>query len=143
MRKLMLALIMAVAAALGVMVPGAALAAPEYESEFAVKGWPENFGRLYCADPREKLRVCYEREGDKWWIQDLSGDSASAVVQWRNIRDGSVYRHGRCINSHGGGEWAYCNKNYYENSTLEGLLGYWDRDQEDKPTYYSGWWKFQ
>jgi hypothetical protein len=136
MRKLMLALTMAIAAAMSVLVPGTALAAPDWEINEAVKGTPPSNELLDCADTIEvKVWVCYESHGDRWWVYDRDGDSASALVEWRNYRNGSLYRQGRCVNGHGAGTWAYCNKNYYEDSTVRGKQGWWDRPNGSPQTY--------
>ncbi|MBB4959607.1 hypothetical protein [Micromonospora polyrhachis] len=62
--------------------------------------------------------ACFQANGDKWWVKDTSSDSASAVANWVNYRNGSLYRKGGCRNGLGSGKWGVCNKNYYEDSTL-------------------------
>ena len=140
MRKALLALTMTSAAAFSLMAPGTALAI-DVEYDYGIQGTPP--ATLLCADPMPEVRVCYERGGDKWWVQDRKDDSASAIVEWTNIRNDRVYRVGRCTNSRGAGTWAYCNKDYYEDSELEGRQGYWDRSAGDDYVTYPQRWTFQ
>lgn len=140
MRKALLAFTMTSAAAFSLMVPGTALAV-EYEYDYGVLGTPP--ATLHCADPVSEVRVCYERGGDKWWVQDRKDDSKSAIVEWTNIRNDRVYRVGRCTNSQGANTWASCNKDYYEDSELEGRQGHWDRSAGDDYFVYPKRWTFQ
>jgi hypothetical protein len=140
MRKALLAFTMTSAAAFSLMVPGTALAG-DYEYDNAVLGpLPATW---HCADPMPDVQVCYERGGDKWWVQDRKDDHKSAIVEWRNIHEGRVHRTGRCTNSHGAGTWAYCNKDYHEGSKLEGRQGTWDRSAGDDYFTYLKRWVFQ
>jgi hypothetical protein len=142
MRKLILALPMAVTAVLGVAMPGTALAAG-HEIDYGVKGGTPP-ASAYCAVPTDDVKVCFERSGDKWWVQDRKADGKSAIVEWANYRNNSLYRTGRCVNSHEAGSWAYCNKDYYENSTLQGYQGVWNRNAgHDIELYLSEVWTFQ
>ncbi|USX50487.1 hypothetical protein [Lentzea sp. HUAS12] len=136
MRKFVLASTMALAAVMSVLAPGTAMAAPDWENNEAVQGTPPSSEYLICADTIEaKVWVCYEIHGDRWWVYDNDADSASATVEWKNYRGGSLYRQGRCINGHGAGTWASCNKNYYEDSTVRGKQGWWDRPNGSPRTY--------
>ena len=133
MLKIMYALSTAVTALIGIAAPGAALAA-DYETDYAVAGsLPNEF--LTCDTPQRGVEVCYDVSGDRWWVRDNSSDGKSAVVDWENYRGGSLYRKGRCVNSHGVGTWASCNKNYYEDSVLYGRAGAWDRSAGDNPVF--------
>lgn len=60
----------------------------------------------------------FQSSGDKFWVDDTLSDGHSVAVAWINYRNGAEYRSGICVNSHGAGKWAYCNKNFYEDSTL-------------------------
>lgn len=109
-------LLVAIAAMLGLasalVTPGAAMAAG-YEVDHAVAGSvPDG---LNCVSITG-AKVCYEHDGDKWWVKDTKEDGASAVAEWVNYRNGVLYREGSCRNSLGNGKWGYCNKNYYEDS---------------------------
>ncbi|MFS8098096.1 hypothetical protein LFM09_13220 [Lentzea alba] len=141
MRKAIVALSMASAAAISVMMPGTALAI-EHELNYGTKGGTPP-GAAVCTDAKEDVRVCYERGGDKWWVQDRKADGKSAIVEWANYRNGSLYRYGRCVNSHEAGSWASCNKNYYEDSTLYGYQGVWNRSAGSTTELYTTEWKFQ
>jgi hypothetical protein len=105
--------------------------AADRELDFAVRGTPPSRDEMKCAATSEPgtMEVCYEPAGDRWWVQDLESDGASALVYWFNYRDSgaSPYREGFCVNSLGKGVWGQCNKDYYENSRLEGYLCTWDR----------------
>jgi len=141
MRKRLVALA-AVSAFVSVLAPGTASAAPDWEVDYGVKGTPP--ADVVCANQMDKAWVCYERGGDRWWVRDNAQDGMSALVQWYNFRDGSLYRRGRCINSHEAGTWASCNKNYYEDSRLTGFQGAWDRGEEGSvPVFYETEWQFQ
>jgi hypothetical protein len=108
--------LVALAATLGTVVamalPNPAMAAG-YEWDYAVAGTvPDG---LKCASITG-AKICYELDGDRWWVKDTSADHASAVARWQNYRNGVLYREGGCRNSLGSGEWGVCNKNYYEDS---------------------------
>ncbi|WP_158857912.1 hypothetical protein [Streptomyces sp. NRRL B-1347] len=60
----------------------------------------------------------FQADGDKFWIADTARDGYSVAIRWTNYRNGSPYREGVCVNKHGAGTWAYCGKDFYENSTL-------------------------
>ncbi|HEX6345156.1 hypothetical protein [Umezawaea sp.] len=139
MRKIVLALSMAVAAVLGLLAPGTAMAA-EYETDYAVAGSLPLGELLACDDLRVGVQVCLELSGDRWWVLDNDSDGKSAVVDWENYRGGSLYREGRCVNSHGLGVWASCNKNYYEDSTVRGRAGVWNRSTGASPDYANWLW---
>lgn len=92
-----------------------ASAAATLEIDRAKKGtYP---GGLSCVTVTG-AQACFEAYGDKWWVKDTAADGASAVVTWRNYRNGSLYRSGQCENRMGSGTWGVCNKNYYEGSDL-------------------------
>jgi hypothetical protein len=96
-------------------IPSAAMAAPAYELNTAVAGTPPS--GLSCVSATG-VTICYEKDGDIWWVKDTKADSASAVADWLNYRNGDLYRQGGCRNALGSGKWGYCNKNYYETSRL-------------------------
>jgi hypothetical protein len=156
MRKLMLALSMAVVAVLGVLLPAtasaettsvqmvsAAPAAAAAERDFAVAGTLPPRSQLECHS-YVAVEICYEKGGDHWWVQDQdSTDSASAGVYWQNHRNGSLYREGYCITSLGKGKWGHCNKNYYEGSQLYGFPCVWDRSSTDVITCSRDGYQYQ
>lgn len=99
------------------VTPTAASAAPTPENDYAVAATVDTVLNCYAIDG---AKVCYEKSGDKWWVQDTAKDGMSAVADWRNYltANGDLYRQGKCINSLGYGNWGVCNKNYYETSKL-------------------------
>ncbi|WP_216207432.1 hypothetical protein [Amycolatopsis aidingensis] len=152
-RALLLTLSMAIAALIGAGLPGTAVAAEtatpasgaavaEFERNFAVAGNLPSRSELTCHSV-PAVEICYQAYGDRWWVQDQLGDGASAVVKWENFRNGSLYRHGMCVNSLGKGKWGQCNKNYYENSVLNGFPCTWDRSSNENLLCNSRGWNFQ
>jgi hypothetical protein len=65
-------------------------------------------------------KICYQADGDTWWVEDTASDSASAVVVWRDYLGGALTRQGMCVNSQGEGKWGRCVKDYDEASALYG-----------------------
>ena len=142
MRKLVLAVSMAVLAVLGAMPPATALAV-DFEWDFAVAGTLPPRSQLTCHSI-EHVEICWEKAGDHWWVQDQnSNDHASAGVRWFNERNGSLYRKGYCITSLGKGKWGHCNKDYYENSTLSGYPCVWDRSSGESIDCGPEGWRYQ
>ncbi|MGW0432012.1 hypothetical protein ACWDV4_05640 [Micromonospora sp. NPDC003197] len=86
-----------------------------YEWNTAEAGTPPS--GLPCVSTTGAI-ACFQAYGDKWWVKDTSGDSASAVAHWANYRNGALYRQGGCRNGLGSGKWGVCNKNYYEDSVV-------------------------
>ncbi|MEU4218486.1 hypothetical protein [Actinoplanes sp. NPDC026623] len=96
----------ALAAMIGVVaalaLPNPAMAAG-FEWDYAVAGSvPDG---LPCA-AITGAKICYQHDGDRWWVKDTSEDHASAVASWQNRRNGALYREGGCRNSMGVGTWA-------------------------------------
>lgn len=116
-RSVLVTLAAIVGALFALAMPGAALAAPDYEVDYAVAGDPP-INRGPCLQ-RVGAVICFEASGDKWWVQDTDEDHASAVAEWYNHRNGSLYRQGACRNTLGYGKWGVCNKDYYETSDIE------------------------
>jgi hypothetical protein len=155
MRKLMLALSMAVVAVMGALLPATASAettAVQAVSEFSAAADGVEFAVAGTLPPRSQLEchsvpaveICYEKAGDHWWVQDQDSDHASAGVLWQNFRNGSLYRQGWCITSLGKGKWGQCNKNYYEGSKLNGFPCIWDRNSSNSEIVCSrDGWTFQ
>lgn len=142
MRRSLPALSMAAAAAISVVVPGTA-SAIEFELDYGTKvsGGPPSATR--CTDAIAEVKVCYEPYGDKWWVQDRKSDGKSAIVEWQNRTSVRLHRYGRCVNSHGTGTWAVCNKNYYEDSNITGYQGVWNRSSGADPVLYNPRTTFQ
>ncbi|MEU3648277.1 hypothetical protein AB0E59_33195 [Lentzea sp. NPDC034063] len=138
MRKLVLAVSMAFLAVMGSLMPATASAeatSVRAVSEIGVAADGVEFAVAGTLPPRSELtchsytavEICYEKGGDHWWVQDQDSDGASAGVYWENIRNGSLYRNGTCITSLGKGNWGQCNKDYYEDSVLNGFPCTWNR----------------
>lgn len=72
-------------------------------------------------------KACFEKNGDKWWVEDTKADGHSATASWTNyLDDGNGYRSyrtGSCVNKLGSGEWGVCNKEYYESGSTNTLGG--------------------
>jgi hypothetical protein len=75
-------------------------------------------------------RVCFQKNGDRLWVDDLSADGYSAMMYWENLLqrpDGywQLHRYGRCYNRLGAGNgWALCDKDFWEDSSLNALGGH-------------------
>lgn len=124
------------------VVTYADVAAAEYEVNVAVAGTLPPRSQLVCASV-PAVEICYQPDGDHWWVQDQAADGASAAVHWENFRGGSLYRYGICVNSLGNGNWGQCNKDYYEDSVLNGFPCVWDRGSGADPVCNSSGWRFQ
>lgn len=92
-----------------------------YEWDTAVAGTPPQDFSGGCVT-MTGAKACFEKNGDKWWVLDTVGDGHSATASWENwLYDGVewvVWRSGSCVNKLGKGNWGVCNKEYYENSTI-------------------------
>jgi hypothetical protein len=122
--------------------------AVDRELDFAVRGTLPPRSELTCriSDEPARAEVCYEKNGDRWWVWDGQADGASALVFWFNYPEGGAAREGFCVNSLGHGVWGQCNKNYGENSELEGYPCAWDRSAggiEDEARCSDDHWVFQ
>lgn len=106
----------------GALTPAAASASPApavgllaYETNYAVAGTPNFDG---CADNTYTV-ACFEKYGDRWWV---GLHVSSGRAEWRNeLWNGSkwvLYREGSCISNLGAQTWGACNKDYYENSSV-------------------------
>ncbi|WP_007023859.1 hypothetical protein [Saccharomonospora iraqiensis] len=116
--------------------------AADYELDYAVAGTPPSRSELRCGSVTA-VEICYQAYGDRWWIRDLRADGASAAVDWDNFRNGDLYREGMCVTSLGAGEWGQCNKNYYEDSVVNGYPCVWDRSESDYANCSTSGWRFQ
>lgn len=157
-RAVLLTLSMIAAALVAFVLPGSAAAAEDtasvrsvttsdvsaaaYEVNYAVAGSLPPRSELECHSV-PAVEICYQAYGDRWWVQDQASDGASAAVHWENFRGGSLYRTGMCVNSLGKGEWGQCNKNYYEDSVLNGFPCVWDRSESPDAVCNSSGWRFQ
>lgn len=69
--------------------------------------------------------ACFQKYGDVLWVEDTASNGASASVYWENyLWNGSswvFWRQGKCVNSLGNLHWGKCDKDFYEDSTLNPL----------------------
>jgi hypothetical protein len=117
MRRFRLTFVLAVVAAVTVVLSMAAApayaAVPDEEidnGDLSTSGPPSG---LPCAQTTGS-RVCFQADGDYWWVRDTVADGSYADVYWEAGQDSTNYRRGECRNRHGYGTWAVCNKNYVE-----------------------------
>lgn len=107
-----------------------ALAAPaqaaSYEWNTASAGSPPS--GMTCVS-MTGAKACFEKYGDKWWVEDTSADGHSATASWQNWLNTSdryyEYRTGSCVNKLGAGHWGVCNKDYYEDTSSRRSLMKW------------------
>jgi hypothetical protein len=96
-----------------------AASASAYEWDTAVAaGSPPSFSSSDCVS-MTGVKACFEKHGDKWWVEDTKSDGHSATASWYNLLgvDIVTYRSGSCVNKLGTGKWGVCNKDYYEMTT--------------------------
>ncbi|MGW1958359.1 hypothetical protein ACWCPI_37370 [Streptomyces sp. NPDC001920] len=105
----------------------AATTAAASEIDYAVAGSPPS-DRI-CTSAQGSTG-CFRKYGDQWWVLDTDSPYA-AIVNWENqLWDGASwrsYRNGNCENLLGEGNWGVCNKDYYENSSLNAYGSYGSR----------------
>ncbi|WP_157596620.1 hypothetical protein [Saccharomonospora saliphila] len=115
------------AAALSMVLTPAASADPVYgyEIDYGTTGGSRgDCVRIFT----DRMSMCFQDYGDVFWVKDDWADGRSAVVRWKNYRDGILYREGECRNSSGAGTWVKCNKNFYEGSDIWYQGGFRDLD---------------
>jgi hypothetical protein len=81
-----------------------------------------------CISEISGARACFQPDGDVIYAKDTSFDAYSVYTYWENqLKDSSgtwkTYRSGKCWNKRGSGEWASCNKDFYENSSTNAYGG--------------------
>jgi hypothetical protein len=87
-----------------------------------------------CIINIQGAKACFQPYGDVIWIKDTSFDGYSVYAKWTNqLRDsgGSWHnnRSGKCSNPGSSGDWASCNKDFYEASTTNSYGGKGSRIQ--------------
>jgi hypothetical protein len=96
-----------------------------YEWDTAVAGTPPEEGFHGDCVTMPGAKACFERHGDRWWVLDTVGDGHSATASWKNwLLDGSssvLWRNGSCVNKLGKDHWGVCNKEYWEDRSLNVL----------------------
>lgn len=100
--------------------------AATWETDTAVAGTPPS--GLPCKSTTG-VTVCFEANGDILWVKDTVSDGYAAIASWENyLRDTSgnwqFYRHGECDNKLSAGHWGYCNKDFYEDTSLNEYGGH-------------------
>jgi hypothetical protein len=63
-----------------------------------------------CTDMGPVL-ACFQPYGDYFYVHDDKADGDSAAVDWF---DADSNRWGSCVNKHGAGTWAACDKDFTE-----------------------------
>jgi hypothetical protein len=100
------------------------------EENTAVAGTPSGFDYNTDCYYGPRATVCFEKTGDKIWVEDVDPDGWAAVGYWQNfLRDSSgnwnnPWREGRCTNNLTYGHWGYCNKDFYEDTTYNPYDGW-------------------
>ncbi|MFI5924760.1 hypothetical protein ACIA3K_02140 [Micromonospora sp. NPDC051543] len=99
---------------------------PADEWNYATPGSPPS--DLICATHKQgnvNAKGCLRLYGDQWWSVNVRGEDMYLV--WKNtLWNGAswvLYREGTCFNDLGAGSWGVCNKDYYENSSVN-AFGY-------------------
>ncbi|MFC8534178.1 hypothetical protein ACFUJY_09495 [Streptomyces sp. NPDC057249] len=116
---------LAAGGALFVAMANPAAAAEEVDKGVAT-GEPS--GAMTCIVEVAGATGCFKPYGDVIYTRDNSFDAYSVYAKWQNqIRDSSgtwhAYRNGKCTNDRGQGDWAKCDKNFYEASTTNAYGG--------------------
>lgn len=106
-RRVLPLCLLSVAAAAGAMIatPGAASAAVDH----GCNGPYDN--RTY----NDQLEVCFQPNGDTFWVHDKASDGRSAYAEWTNPRTGES---GTCRNSMGAGTWGACGYDFRETDVI-------------------------
>ncbi len=107
---------------LGIKMSAVTAANPyEWDTAVAADSNPTTDVLGNCTD-MVGAKACFERHGDRWWVLDTDGDGHSATASWENwLLDGSssvLWRNGSCVNKLGKGHWGVCNKDYYEDGSV-------------------------
>ena len=63
-------------------------------------------------------KICYVKDGDKWYVKDTVADGYSALAYWSSYLNHKAHRRGYCRSGLGSGVWGVCDKNYTEGSVL-------------------------
>lgn len=117
------------AAAITFSGPSPAFAVQYLEWDWAVKSgappWNAPCDEHYYVNAAGGLDayVCFVAYGDYFYVLDKKADWKSAAAYWV-MMDGS--RTGACINNHGAGTWAKCNKNFVEGKVISLRAGTYD-----------------
>ncbi|MBL7260289.1 hypothetical protein [Paractinoplanes lichenicola] len=121
-RRLLTVIALTCAAVLTPMAASTASAVSAFEWDYTVNG--SGIGYQNCtfvvgSSPSNGVTGCFHPDGDKFWVEDSDRDGVSAALYWSNYNsDGSLYRHGACVEKRGVGESGWCNKNFREGTTL-------------------------
>lgn len=106
--------------------PGNA-AATETDIATAVSSVPSD-AQTHCRVLINEAAGCFRKYGDSWYVQDEGADGLQTYVKWTNQLYNSSgnwvnYRTGTCHNQLGAYNWGVCNKDYYEDSSVNALGG--------------------
>ena len=112
------------------VTPVAASAVNEFEWNYTTNG--DEDGYLNCTSvaggqPGDGIAGCFHPVGDKFWVSDYQRDGLSAALYWSNYNsDGTVYRHGACVENRGADSNGWCNKNFREGTDIRFRLCFLD-----------------
>jgi hypothetical protein len=121
-RRLLTVIALSCAAILTPVAASTASAANAFEWDYTVND-SEN-GYQNCtfsvgSSPSHGTSGCFHPSGDRFWVSDSDRDGLSAALYWYNYNsDGSLYRHGACVEKRGVDEQGWCNKNFREGTRL-------------------------
>ncbi|MCZ4506708.1 hypothetical protein O3Q52_00490 [Streptomyces sp. ActVer] len=87
-----------------------------------------------CITNIQGAAACFQPYGDVIWSKDTSTDGYGVYAKWTNqLRDSggswSTYRSGKCSNPGSSGDWASCNKDFYEADNTNAYGGQGSRIQ--------------
>ncbi|MGW1587528.1 hypothetical protein [Streptomyces sp. NPDC002386] len=87
-----------------------------------------------CIINIQGAKGCFQPYGDVIWIKDTSLDGYGVYAKWTNqLKNSSgnwqTYRTGKCSNPGSSGDWAACNKDFYESSSTNAYGGKGSRIQ--------------
>lgn len=128
-RRTVIALAAAIGAMLSLLFSTAAHAAyygNETNYAVVIRDTPAAYGHWYHCGSVSGATACFMPHGELFFVKDTRADGHSAAADW--LFDGpDGYRSGSCVNQHGNGSWAVCNKSFPEG---------WGIDF--RPTVYEG-----
>lgn len=127
-RKILASGVAGLLVSLAFAVPAAAV--EPYEIDIATGGSGNAQGCVTVTLPGSPDVVvgsaCFARDGDVFEAYDHRSDGHSVAVRWDNFVNGTLYRHGACVEKRGAGRNGHCNKNFTEGSVLQYQACTWE-----------------
>ena len=129
-RRLLTVIALSSAALLTPAAASTASAVNAFEWNYTVTGAEQ--GYLNCtfvagSSAHNGIAGCFHPVGDKFWVSDTNKDGLSAALYWYNYNaDGSLYRHGACVEKRGVDSNGWCNKDFREGSDIKFKLCFLD-----------------